>query len=100
MATPGQAVFGRYMIFNIVSVVDWWAITTVNQRQVDIDNVLYENWRVAHEYAISNLVYAEMAEIYYKLDYKKQGPYTITELFINGKIRVKRLQVNKQIYIR
>ena len=23
MATPGQAVFGRYMLFKILSVIDW-----------------------------------------------------------------------------
>ena len=38
MATPGQAVFGRYMIFNFTSVVDWKVITAEKQQQVDIDN--------------------------------------------------------------
>ena len=39
MATPGQAIFGRYMIFNLMSVVDWQAITAAKQKQVDIDNI-------------------------------------------------------------
>ena len=38
MATPGQAVFGRDMIFNLASVVDWRVITVTKQRQVDTDN--------------------------------------------------------------
>ena len=39
METPGQSIFGRDMIFNLTSVVYWQVVTTVNQRQVDIDNV-------------------------------------------------------------
>ena len=39
MATPGKAVFSRYMIFNIASVVEWQVITAGNQQQVDIDHV-------------------------------------------------------------
>ena len=39
MATPGQAVFGRDMLFNLASVIDWQFSTTAKQRQVDIDNV-------------------------------------------------------------
>ena len=32
MATPGQDVFGKYMLFNLVSVVDWQVVTAENQR--------------------------------------------------------------------
>ena len=39
MATSGQAVFGRYMLFNLASVFDWKVATAANQVQVDIDNV-------------------------------------------------------------
>ena len=40
MSTSGQAVFGRYIIFHLASVVDWLVITTAKQQQVDIDDVL------------------------------------------------------------
>ena len=39
MATPGQAVFVRDILFNLASVVDWRVATAVKQRQDDIDNV-------------------------------------------------------------
>ena len=29
MSTPGQAVFGRYMLFNLASVVDWKVLTDI-----------------------------------------------------------------------
>ena len=32
-ATPGQAIFGRDMVFNIASVVYWQAITTKNSNK-------------------------------------------------------------------
>ena len=38
-ATPGQDLFGRYMIFNLLSFIDWQVITAAKQQQVDIDNV-------------------------------------------------------------
>ena len=78
-ATPNQAVFGRYMIFNLVSVVDWQVITDGKQQQVEIDNVQENTRQVTHDYAIGDLVYVEMTGIYPKIDYKKQGPYIITE---------------------
>ena len=39
MATPGQDVFVRDMLFNLTSVDDWQVVTAVKQRKVDIDNV-------------------------------------------------------------
>ena len=47
-----------------------------------------------HDYAIGDQVYVEMTGIYHKLDYKKQGPNIIKELFTNGTVRVQRIQVN------
>ena len=86
MATPGQAVFCRYMLFNTVSVVDWRFSTAAKQRQVDIDNVRENVKQVTHDYAICDQVYVEMAGIYRKIDYKKQGPYRITEVFTNDTV--------------
>ena len=37
MATPGQTVFDRYMLFNLASVIDCQVATAAKQRQVDID---------------------------------------------------------------
>ena len=70
------------MLFNLASVVDWRVVTAVKQRQVYIDNVRENAKRVTHDYAICDPVYVEMTGIYRKLDYKKQGPYRITELFL------------------
>ena len=57
MATPGQVVFLRDMLFNLASIVDWRVVTNAKQRQVDIDNVREKSKRVMQNYAIGNLVY-------------------------------------------
>ena len=81
MATPVHAFFVRDMIFNLTSAVDWRVVTSVSQRQVDINNVRENSRRVLHIYLIGNQVYVEMTDIYSRLDCNRQGPYRITELF-------------------
>ena len=88
MAKPGQAVFGRDILFNLPSVFDWQVTTTEYLRQVDIDNVRENGRRVMHDYTIDDQVYSEMSGIYRKLDYKKLETYRITEVLTNGTIRV------------
>ena len=100
IATPGLDVFGRYMLFNLASAVDWQVVTAAKQRQVDIDNVRENSKQITHDYAIGDQVYVEMTGIYRKLDYRKQGLYRITEVFTNGTVRVQLRQVNKRVKIR
>ena len=100
MATLGQAIFGRDILFNLSPVVEWRVATDVKLRQVDIDNVRENDKRFTHDYAIGDQFYVEMKVIYRKLYYKKQGLYIITELFTNGTVRVQRGQVNGRIKIR
>ena len=88
MATLDQAVFGRYMIFNLMSVVYWQVVTAAKQQQVEIYNAWENAIQVTHDYAIGDQVYVEMNGIYRKLDYKKQVLYIITELFTKGTVQL------------
>ena len=81
MAMPGQAIFGRDMLFNLVLVVDWRVATAEKQRQVEIYNVRENSRRVTHDYVIGDRVYVEITVIWSKPGYKKQGTYIITEVF-------------------
>ena len=94
MAISDQAFFGRDMLFNLASVVAWRVAIAEKQRQVDIDNVRENVKKFVHDYAIGDWVYVEMTGTYRTLDYKKQGPYRITEVFTNGTVRVQWVQVN------
>ena len=100
MATPGRAVFFRDVLFNLASVVDWQVANAKKQRQVDIDNVIENAKRVMHDYAIVDQVCVKMIDIYCKIDYKKQGTYIITEVFISSTVQVQLGKVNGCINIR
>ena len=52
MTTPGQAVFGGDILFNLASVLYWIVVTTAKQCQVYIDDVRENYRRVTHDYAI------------------------------------------------
>ena len=58
-ATPCQDEFGRDMIFNLASAVDWRVITAGKQRQVDIDNSQENATQVTHDYKIGYIVYGK-----------------------------------------
>ena len=66
------------MIFNLASVLYWKVITSGKHKQVDIDNFQENVRQVMHDYAVDDLVYAEIPVIYHKIYYKKQGLYRIT----------------------
>ena len=57
MATSGQGVFVRDMLFNLESVVDCRVASAEKQRQVDIDNVRENARWVTHDYAVGDRVY-------------------------------------------
>ena len=92
---PDQVVFGRDVLFNLTSLIDWRVVTAKKQREVDIDNYFKNSGRVRHAYTIYDLFYVENTGIYHKLDYKNQGPYIITELFKNGTVQVQRGAINE-----
>ena len=71
MSTSGQYVFGRDILFNFASVVDWRVVTAAKKRQVDIDNVRENAKLVMHDYTVGNRVYVELSGIYRKLDYNE-----------------------------
>ena len=98
--TPGRAVFGRAVLFNLTSLLDWFVITAENQRQVDIHSAHKNARRVKHDYAVGDLFYVDKSSIYRKRDLKNHGPYRITEFFTNGTVRFQRVAINKQINIR
>ena len=65
-----------------------------------IDNLREKSRQVTHEYTICDQIYAEMTGIYHKLDYKKQGPYIITEVFTNNTVRFQPGAGNNNINLR
>jgi Integrase core domain. len=78
--TPAQLVFGRNMIFNIKTIVDWRTITARKQKQVIKDNLRENKGRIDHQYSVGDKVYLRPTGIQRKLEMQKKGPYRITHV--------------------
>ncbi len=89
-ATPAQLVFGRDMIFNITTVVDWHAVHNRKQAQVLSDNARENNKRISHEYSVGDYVYVvrDKNDVPCKMTAPKTGPYAVTDVYDNGTVRI------------
>ena len=99
-ATPAQLVFGRDMMFNITSLVNWKALSIKKQKAVDDANKRENSKRIQHDYKINDQVYILNEGIHRKLDSPKSGPFKITEVYSNGTVRIQRGSINERINIR
>ena len=99
-STPAQNVFGRDMLFNIASMVNWKELSLRKQTQVDQSNARENSKRVDFDYEVGQQVYIRSDGINRKMDQPKSGPYQITHVFTNGTVRIQRGNINERINIR
>ena len=99
-ATPAQLVFGRDMMFNISTLVNWKELSIKKQTLVDKANLRENKHRIDYDYQVDDLVYVTKDRIFKKLDCPKMGPYPITEVFTNSTVCIQRGVVNERINIR
>jgi hypothetical protein len=102
-ATPGAAIFGRDMLFDIPFIADWDEIGKRRQQQVDKNNARENKKRVPYDYIVGNKVLkinevnGERAP---KAHDKNNGPYVITQVYCNGTVRIQRGSINERLNIR
>jgi hypothetical protein len=89
-ASPGAAVFGRDMLFNIPFLADWNKIGDYRQRQTDLnterENRTCKDW----DYKVGDKVLPRKDGILRKSEsWYDRDPWTITSVHTNGTIRVK-----------
>ena len=102
-ATPGEAIFGRDMLFDIPFIVDWSEIGRRRQELVDKNNARENSRRLPYDYVVGSkcLIINEInGEIQRKAKDKHEGPYTVTQVFTNGTVRIQRGSINERINIR
>ena len=99
-ATPAQLVFGRDMMFNLTSLVNWKDLSKKKQKLVDQANLRENVKRIDYDYQVDQLVYIIKDGIYRKLDSPKMGPFPISQVFTNGTVRIQRGIINERINIR
>ena len=99
-ATPAQLVFGRDMIFNLKSLINWRTMNLERQRKADVANKRENSKRIDYDYKVGQKAYIVNTDIHRKLHGPKKGPYLITEVYTNGNVRLQRGVVNERINIR
>ena len=102
-ATPGEAIFGRDMLFDIPFIADWSEIGRRRQQLVDRNNARENNRRLPFDYVPGSkcLIISEInGEKQRKAKDKNEGPYVVTNVFTNGTVRIQRGSINERINIR
>ena len=99
-ATPAQLVFGRDMIFNLQTLVNWKEISQRKQSQIDKANLRENHKRIDYDYQPGQKVYILKDGIFRKLDSPKMGPFCITDVFTNGTVCIQHGSANEHINIR
>jgi len=88
-ASPGAAIFGRDMLFDIPFVADWHKIGDYRQRQTDRRTIREINKCVDYNYKVGDKVLIRKDGILHKAEsiWRKE-PWTITTVHTNGTIRI------------
>ena len=98
--TPGAAIFGRDMLFDLPYLADWNQIGTRRQNSVDQSCAKTNKRRIDFDYSVGQKVLLTKDGILRKVEDKNKGPYLITQVHHNGTVRIQRGTINERINIR
>jgi hypothetical protein len=88
-ASPGAAIFGRDMLFDVPFLADWKQIGEYRQHQTDRDNGCENKTRVDFNYKVGDKVLICKDGILRKVESRWIiEPWTITAVHTNGTIRI------------
>jgi hypothetical protein len=100
-ASPGAAIFGRNMLFDIPFIADWNKIGDYRQRQTDLTTARKNSKQISYDYKVGDKVLVTQEGILRKAEspYIKE-PWTITSVYMNGTIRIQCGTQSERINIR
>ena len=100
-ASPGAAIFGRDMMFDIPYLADWNKIGEYRQRQTDRNTARENKSRVDYDYKVGGRVLIRKDGVLRKGETKcHPEPWTITEVHTNGTIRIQCNNKSERLNIR
>jgi transposase InsO family protein len=99
-STPGAAIFGRDMLFDIPFLADWTAVGKRRQDLVDQSAAKENAKRVDFDYAVGQKVILRKDGVLRKAEQKYEGPFTITQVHTNGTVRIQRGSLSERLSIR
>ena len=98
-ASPMQLVFGRDAILNIKHVTNWEHIQQRKQTRIDENNKRENARRIDHNYEINDQILLKRKKnSKHELEY--EGPYKLTAINDNGKVRFQKGILNDVVNIR
>ena len=99
--SPGAAIFGRDMLFDVPFLADWKKIGEYRQLQTDKHTAWENNTRIDWDYQPSDKVLLRKDGILSKSESRYESdPWTITSVHTNGTILVQRGTKSERLNIR
>jgi hypothetical protein len=100
-ASPGAAIFGRDMLFDIPYIADWNKIGDYRQWQTDLNTQRENNSCIDYDYKVGGKVLVWKDGILRKTESQYDSePWTITSVHTNGTIRVECGSKSERLNIR
>eukprot|EP00956_Cyclotella_meneghiniana_P013819 scaffold20267_cov42-Cyclotella_meneghiniana.AAC.3 len=100
-ASPGAAIFGRDMLFDVPFLADWKKIGDYRQRQTDRNTERENKTRVDWDYKIGDKVLLLKEGVLRKSETKYgKDPWTVSQVHTNGTIRIQRGTKAERLNIR
>jgi hypothetical protein len=100
-ASPGAAIFGRDMLFDILFIADWQKIGEHRQCLTDLNNARENKGRIDYDYKVGQKVLLRKEGILRNTESRgRKKPWLITSVHTNGTITVQCRNKIDRIYIR
>ena len=100
-ASPGAAIFGRDMLFDVPFIADWKLIGENRQRRTDHNNDSKKKKCIDYDYKVGDKILIREDVILCKAEFRWiKEPWTITTVHTNGTIRIKCGTKSERINIR
>ncbi len=100
-ASPGAAIFGRDILFDIPFLADWNKIGDYRQHQTDLNTEQENKSHIGYDYKVGDKVQVRKDGILQKTkSCYNSDPWKITTVHTNGTIRVQRGSKSERLNIR
>ncbi len=100
-ASPGAAIFGRDMLFDILFIANWDKIGDCRQRWTDLSTARKNSKQIDYDFKVGDKVLVTQEGILRKAESPDSiEPWTITTVHTNGTIRIQRRTQSERINIR
>jgi hypothetical protein len=94
-------VFGIDMVLPINFMAEWGAIEQKRQKEMGCNNRRENASRISHDCKVGDKVlHKKPGKHLGKLEAPRTGPHTVTEIYTNGTVRIKKGKVNERVIIR